>query len=71
MLEIASDGTYWLNSEVVGQGSLRERLISVFERRGTKVLFVKAAAGLEFAEVAAAIDTAHGVNIDRVALMPR
>jgi hypothetical protein len=40
------------------------------------VLFVQAAGEpendqLEFAVVAAAIDTAHGVNIDRVALMPR
>ena len=35
------------------------------------MLFVKAAPGLEFQSVAEAIDTARGVNIDRVALMPR
>jgi biopolymer transport protein TolR len=71
VLEIAGNGSYWLNSQVVAQSSLRERLITAFERRGDRVLFVKAATGLEFGVVANAIDTAHGVNIDRVALMPR
>jgi biopolymer transport protein ExbD len=71
ILEIAGDGSYRLNSEAVVDSSLHDRLIAAFERRGERVLFVKAAAGLEFADVAAAIDTAHGVNIDRVALMPR
>ena len=71
VLEIAGDGSYRLNSEAVGRLWRRDRLVAVFERRGERVLFVKAAAGLEFAVVAAAIDTAHGVSIDRVALMPR
>jgi biopolymer transport protein TolR len=71
VLEIAGDGSYLLNSQVVARPALRERLTTVFARRGERVLFVKAAAGLEFQVVADAIDTAHGVNIDRVALMPR
>ncbi len=71
VLEIASDGSFLLNSQVVAQSALRERLTTVFARRGERVLFVKAAAGLEFQVVADAIDTAHGVNIDHVALMPR
>ena len=71
VLEIAGDLSYRLNSEIVAPSTLRERLIAVFERRGERVLFVKAAAALEFGIVADAIDTAHGVNIDRVALIPR
>jgi biopolymer transport protein TolR len=71
VLEIAGDGSYRLNSQVVDQSSLRERLINVFERRGERVLFVKAEAGLEFGVVANGIDIAHGVNIEHVALMPR
>ena len=43
-------------------------VVAVFARRGERVLFVKAAGGLEFGVVAAAIDIAHGVNIDRVGL---
>jgi biopolymer transport protein ExbD len=71
VLEIAGDGSYLLDSQVIAQSRLRERLTAVFARRGERVLFVKAAAGLEFQVVADAIDTAHGVNIDRVALLPR
>lgn len=62
VLEIAGDGSYRLNSDTVGQLSLHDRLVAVFARRGERVLFVKAGRGLEFA---------HGVNIDRVALVPR
>jgi biopolymer transport protein ExbD len=43
----------------------------MFERRGERVLLVKAAGELEFGVVARAIDAAHGVNIDHVALVPR
>lgn len=71
VLEIAGNGSYLLDSQVAAQSRLRERLTAVFARRGERLLFVKAAAGLEFQVVADAIDTAHGVNIDRVALMPR
>jgi biopolymer transport protein ExbD len=71
VLEIGGDGSYRFNSRIVTQSSLRERLITVFERGEERVLFVKAAAGLEFGVVADAIDIAHGVNIDHVALMPR
>lgn len=71
VLEIAGDGSYRLNSAAVAQVSLHDRLISVFVHRGDRVLFVKAASGLDYSVVTAAIDTAHGANIDRVALMPR
>jgi biopolymer transport protein ExbD len=60
VLEIVGDGSYLLNSQVVSHSTLRERLPAVFARRGERVLFVKAAAGLEFQVVADAIDTAHG-----------
>jgi biopolymer transport protein ExbD len=71
VLEIAGDGSYRLNSQAVGHSSLHDRLTAVFERRGERVLFVKAADGLEYSVVAAAIDTARGAQIERVALMPR
>ena len=71
VLEIAGDGSYRLNSQEVPQWLLHDRLISVFERRGEHVLFVKAADNVEYSAVAAVIDTAHGVKIDRVALMLR
>ncbi len=71
VLEIAADGSYRLNSELVRQSLLGDRLRVAFERRGERVLFVKAADTLEYFVVAAAIDAAHGARIDRVALLPR
>ena len=71
VLDIARDGSYRLNSEAVLHGSLQDRLSRIYERRAERVLFVKADDRLEFAVVAAAIDTAHAANIDRVALLPR
>ena len=71
VLEIAGDGSYRLNAQAVGQSLLRDRLATVFERRGERVLFVGAADSLDYSVVAAAIDTAHGAGTDRIALMPR
>lgn len=71
VLEIASDGSYRLNSQSIAQPSLRDRLTSIFERRADRVLFIKAADTLDYSVIATAIDTAHGAKIDRVALMPR
>lgn len=71
VLEIASDGSYSLNSEAVTLSSLGQRLTTVFERRADRTLFLKAADSLDFAVIASAIDTAHSADIDRIALMPR
>jgi biopolymer transport protein TolR len=71
VLEIASDGSYRVNTQPTELAALRARLLEIFSRRGDKVLFVKAAPELEFGVVATAIDTAHASGIDRVALMPR
>lgn len=71
VLEISRDGAYRLNSRAIASSSLAERLSAIFERRADRVLFVKAADELDYAVVAAAIDAAHGANIDQVALMPR
>jgi len=71
VLEISRAGVYRLNSQLVALSSLAERLSAIFERRADRVLFVKADGDLDYGVVASAIDAAQGVNIDRVALMPR
>jgi biopolymer transport protein ExbD len=71
VLEIAIDGSYRLNSQSIRQGTLRDRLSSIFERRSERLLFIKAADTLDYSVIATAIDTAHEAKIDRVALMPR
>jgi len=52
VLEIAADGSYRLNSQEVPQWSAADRLTAVFERRGDRVLFVKAADSVEYSAVA-------------------
>ena len=71
VLEIAGDGSLRLNALPVSQSLLRDRLTAAFERRGERVLFVKAADSLDYSAVAGVIDTAHEARINRVALMPR
>ena len=71
VLSIARDGTYSLDSERLDTNALSLRLREVFARRTDRVLFLEADAGLEFQTVADAIDVAHGVEIARVALLPR
>lgn len=71
VLEISRDGAYRLNSQAIASSSLAQRLSAIFERRADRLLFVKADDDLDYAVVASAIDAAHGVSIDRVALMPR
>ena len=70
-LEIAGDGGYRLNQEAIAPFALSARLTGIFARRAQRVLFVKAADELEFQIVANAIDTAHGANVARVALIPK
>jgi biopolymer transport protein ExbD len=41
VLQIASDGSYKLNSESVPRRDLRERLVHVFARRAQRVIFRK------------------------------
>ena len=71
VLQIASDGSYKLNSESVPRRDLRERLVHVFARRAKRAIFVKADDRLDFGVVAEAIDTAHEANISKVALTRR
>jgi biopolymer transport protein ExbD/biopolymer transport protein TolR len=71
VLEIAGEGSYSLNSQFIAHSSLRERLVRIFEARGDRVLFVKAARTLDFQTVAEAIDAAHAAAIDRVGFLPR
>ncbi len=71
VLEIAGNGKYTLNTEAVSTESLADELTRIYARRASRILFLKGAPELEFSTVASAIDTAHGVNITQIALMPR
>jgi biopolymer transport protein TolR len=60
-----------INQEPVAWEALRPRLIEIYKIRAERVLFVKADRSLEFEQVAAVIDTAHGAFRDmRIGLIP-
>jgi biopolymer transport protein TolR len=60
-----------INSQTVSWQDLSDRLKQIFARRPDGVLFVTGAPLVEYKDIARVIDTAKGIGIDRVALMPR
>jgi biopolymer transport protein ExbD len=66
---IDKDRKMMINTEPTDESRLGERLLEVFKTRAEKVVFVKGDPGLEFREVAKAIDIAKGAGIDKIGLM--
>jgi biopolymer transport protein TolR len=71
VVSVAEDHGLQINTQPVAWEVLEARLRAVFAVRPNGVLFVAAASSIEFKEVAAVIDTARGVGVGRIALMPR
>ena len=60
-----------INQEPVTWEALRGRLVDIYKIRAERVLFVKADGSLDFEQVAAVIDTAHGAFRDiQIGLIP-
>jgi biopolymer transport protein ExbD len=64
ILEIASDGSMTLNTQPVPVGGLEARLTEVYAGRLDKVMFVKAAGGVPYGDVVAALDAARGAGVE-------
>src|SRR4030088_2253270 len=58
VVQIEKDHSIKINSEVVMQAKLQERLQEIFKSRAERVVFIKGDKDLEFREVAFAIDAA-------------
>jgi len=66
---VAKDGSLQIDSRPVLLADLQARLQSLFAARPDGVLFVDAAGELNFADVAAVIDSARGAGVDRIGLL--
>jgi biopolymer transport protein ExbD len=66
---IDKDKKMMINTEPTDAQRLGSRLMDVFKTRAEKVVFVKGDPGLDFRDVAQAIDIAKGAGIDKVGLM--
>jgi len=69
VLSIAKDGSFTINTQAVAAGELAQRLRVLFTERASGVLFVQGAAGLEFADVAHAIDVARDAGVRQIGLI--
>jgi len=69
VLRIQKDHTMQINSQPVLSAELGDRLRALFAVRPDGVLFVDGDRELEFAEIAAAIDTAHGAGVNRIGVL--
>jgi len=59
-----------INQRALLWNQLAACLLDVYKSRADRVLFVKGDPDVEFDYVAQVIDTAHGVNIRRIGLIP-
>lgn len=69
VITVRGDGTVRLNREPVAMDALRQRLLQLVRTATDHAIFVRGEKGLEFREVAEAIDIASGAGFNRVALM--
>ena len=69
VIEINSKHEMAINGSPTTEALLGARLEEIFKTRAERVVFVKGDPDIEFRWVAAAIDIAHGAQIDKVGLM--
>jgi biopolymer transport protein TolR len=70
-IAVRGDGTVRLNEEVVQVTALEARLHDLYKRAADLVVFIRANEDVDFGQVAEVIDTANGVGIKKVGLLPR
>lgn len=69
VVRIVKDGSLQIDARPIAPAELEARLQSLFAARPDGVLFVDAEGELNFADVAAVIDTARGAGVGRIGLL--
>ncbi|MFN0167503.1 MAG: ExbD/TolR family protein [Bryobacteraceae bacterium] len=69
VVEVRSDRSIAINTQLTTLETLRQRLQEIFKSRGERVVFVSGAPELDFEAVATVVDAIRGAGIDRIALM--
>ena len=71
VLEVNEGGKYFINSEEVTRDRLPERLKSIYDPRPEKVIFVKGAPNVKYADVIFAMDVARGSGVKVIGIPPK
>jgi len=58
-----------INHEAIAWEDLAARLREIYSARAERVIFIQGDDGLDFSDIAQAIDVAHAAGVDRVGLM--
>ncbi len=70
VLEITAANQYRVNTEVVPNARLHDRLKEIFDPRPDKIIFVKAAPTVRFQHVIDAMDVARGAGVKVLGVAP-
>ena len=68
VLEVRSGPQYTINTQLVSASQLAGRLRAIYEGRPEKTLVVRAAPGVRYQEVVAALDIAKGAGVVAIGL---
>jgi biopolymer transport protein TolR len=71
VVQVTSNGKVLINHDQTDWDHLGSRLEQIYKQRADKVAFVRGDDGVEFSQVARAIDIMRGAGVSTVGLMPR
>ncbi|HVX30573.1 MAG TPA: biopolymer transporter ExbD [Nitrolancea sp.] len=71
VLEVSAGGKFAINSENVTKDRLQARLKEIYDPRPEKVIFVKGAPDVKYADVIAAMDAARGAGVKVIGIPPK
>jgi biopolymer transport protein ExbD len=70
VLELRADGSYAINNQPYTQAQLDAALHQIYDTRPAKLLFIKAAANRQYADVVDAMDIARGAGVQVIGFTP-
>ena len=70
-IAVSSNGAIRMNQELVEASTLEARLRDLYKRAADLTIFIRADPDVDFAQGAEVIDTANGIGIKKVGLLPR
>ena len=71
VLEVAVNGSYSINKEIVTRDRLASRLREIYDGRPEKIIFIKGAPEVKYEDVIYAMDVARGSGVKVIGIPPK